>query len=96
LVRNFTPWGSQTVNIYYKRAIAYSAHDFFEVLSKRYKKGLVIITIKKSFESCGEIFTDFVLVSVIIDRIVHYSVVININNQSYKTKDINKRGGETK
>ena len=80
----------------FKKIPAYSADDFFEVISKRYEKGSVIITTNKKFEAWGEIFADPVLASAIIDRIVHYSTVIHINGPSYRTKDIKKKGGETK
>jgi DNA replication protein DnaC len=43
----------------------------------------------------GDIFADPVLASAIIDRIVHYSVIINIKGSSYRM-DIKKRGGEEK
>lgn len=80
----------------FKKIPAYSADDFFEVISKRYEKGSVIITTNKSFEAWGEIFADPVLASAIIDRIVHYSTVIHINGPSYRRKDIKGKGGETK
>ena len=80
----------------FKKIPSYSADDFFEVISKRYEKGSVIITTNKIFEAWGEIFADPVLASAIIDRIVHYSTVIHINGPSYRTKDIKKKGGETK
>lgn len=77
----------------FKKIPSYSADDFFEVISKRYEKGSVIITTNKGFESWGEIFADPILASAIIDRIVHYSIVININGPSYRTKDIKEKGG---
>jgi len=80
----------------FKKIPAYSADDFFEVISKRYEKGSLIITTNKGFESWGDIFADPVLASAIIDRIVHYSVIVKINGPSYRTKDIKKRGGEDK
>ena len=72
----------------FKKIPAYSADDFFEVISKRYEKGSVIITTNKSFESWGEIFADSVLASAIMDRIVHYSAIINIKGPSYRRKDL--------
>ena len=45
----------------FKKIPAYSADDFFEVISKRYEKGSVIITTNKKFEAWGEIFADPVL-----------------------------------
>lgn len=71
----------------FKKIPSYSADDFFEVISKRYEKGSVIITTNKSFESWGEIFADSILASAITDRIVHYSTIINIKGPSYRRKD---------
>ena len=68
----------------------------FKTISKRCKKGSVIITTNKKFEAWSEIFADPVLSSAIIDRIVHHSTIIEINGPSYRTKDIKKKGGETK
>jgi len=78
----------------FKKIPAYSADDFFEVISKRYEKGSVIITTNKSFESWGEIFADSILASAITDRIVHYSTIINIKGPSYRRKDLKCKGGD--
>jgi len=74
----------------------YSADDFFEVISRRYEKGSVIITSNKGFEQWGEIFSDNVMASAIIDRVVHHSIVIKINGPSFRTKDLKKKGGDGK
>jgi DNA replication protein DnaC len=71
----------------------YSADDFFEVISKRYEKGSCIITTNKTFEQWGDIFTDNILASAILDRIIHHSSVFKINGPSYRAKNIqNKKG----
>ena len=76
----------------FKKLPNYSAEDFFEIISRRYEKGSVIITTNKIFEQWGEIFGDNVLVAAILDRIVHYSKVFNINGSSYRAKNLKKRG----
>jgi DNA replication protein DnaC len=78
----------------FKKMPNYSADDFFEVISKRYEKGSVIITSNKSFEQWSDIFTDNVLSSAIIDRIAHHCSVIKISGQSYRTKNLKKKGGD--
>ncbi len=77
----------------FKKLPGYSADDFFEIISKRYEKGSVIITTNKSFENWSEIFSDHTLASAILDRIVHYSTIFKINGPSYRAKDI-KKGGD--
>jgi len=79
----------------FKKLPGYSADDFFEIISKRYEKGSVIITTNKTFEQWGDIFADGVLASAILDRIVHYSTVIKINGPSYRAKNL-KKGGANK
>jgi len=77
----------------FKKLPGYSADDFFEIISKRYEKGSVIITTNKSFEKWGDIFTDNTLAAAILDRIVHYSTIVKINGPSYRAKDM-KKGGD--
>jgi DNA replication protein DnaC len=75
----------------FKKLPNYSADDFFEVISKRYENGSVIITTNKSFEQWGDIFSDNILSSAIIDRVVHHSTVIKINGPSFRTKNLKKK-----
>jgi DNA replication protein DnaC len=77
----------------FKKLPGYSADDFFEVISKRYEEGSLIITTNKAFEQWQDIFADNILASAIIDRIAHYSTVIKINGPSYRAKNLKKEGG---
>lgn len=74
----------------FKKLPNYSADDFFEIISNRYERGSVIITTNKSFEDWPDIFADNILSSAILDRVVHYSVIIKINGASYRAKDVKK------
>lgn len=76
----------------FKKLPSYSADDFFEIISKRYEKGSIIITTNKSFENWGDIFADHTLAAAILDRIVHYSTIVKINGPSYRAKDVRKGG----
>ena len=78
----------------FKRLPGYSADDFFEVIARRYETGSLIITTNKSFDQWGDIFTDNTMASAILDRVVHHSVVIQINGPSYRAKDLKAKGGE--
>ncbi len=78
----------------FKKLPSYSADDFFEIISKRYEKGSIIITTNKAFEQWDDIFADNTLASAIIDRIAHYSSVIKINGPSYRAKHLKKGGGD--
>lgn len=78
----------------FKKLPGYSADDFFEIISKRYEKGSIMITTNKAFEQWTDIFADNILASAIIDRIAHYSTVIKIKGPSYRAKNLKKEGGD--
>ncbi|MBU0477525.1 IS21-like element helper ATPase IstB [bacterium] len=75
----------------FKKLPGYSADDFFEIISRRYERGSLIITTNKSFEHWGDIFTDNTLASAILDRIVHYSTIVKINGPSFRARNIRKK-----
>jgi DNA replication protein DnaC len=74
----------------FKKIPNHSADDFFEIISRRYEHGSIIITTNKSFEQWGDIFADNILASAILDRIIHYSEIIKINGPSFRQKDLKK------
>lgn len=74
----------------FKKVPQHSADDFFEIISRRYEHGSVIITTNKPFEQWGDIFADPILASAILDRIIHYSEIIKINGPSYRQKNLKK------
>ena len=78
----------------FKRLPGYSAGDFFEIIARRYETGSLIITTNKSFDQWGDIFTDNTMALAILDRVVHHSIVIQINGPSYRAKDLKMRGGD--
>lgn len=63
-----------------------SVDDFYEVISRRYEKGSVIITSNKVFEEWGRIFYDPVLATAILDRFVHHCHFVVIKGESYRMK----------
>ena len=74
----------------FKRLPDYNVNDFFEIISKRYEHGSIIITTNKTFEQWEDIFADRILAAAILDRIVHYSTIIKINGSSYRAKNLKK------
>ena len=67
-----------------------TAKLFFQLISRRYEKGSVIITSNKTFEEWGEIFTDDVVASAILDRLLHHSYPFFINGRSFRLKNVIK------
>jgi DNA replication protein DnaC len=60
---------------------------FFQLVSRRYERGSMIITSNKSFAEWGQVLGDDVLATAILDRLLHHCDVININGPSYRLKD---------
>lgn len=71
-------------------------HLFFQFISYRYERSSTIITSNKAFTEWTELFEDPVIVTAILDRLLHHSVVINIKGHSYRLKDKLKlqKGGD--
>jgi DNA replication protein DnaC len=59
---------------------------FFRFVANRYEKASTIITSNKAFSDWAELFSDQVIVTAILDRLLHHSVVINIKGNSYRLK----------
>jgi DNA replication protein DnaC len=64
----------------------------FQLVSKRYTRGSIIVTSNKSYSEWGAVFGDEVAAAAIIDRLLHYSTTVNIRGESYRLKD-KKRAG---
>lgn len=68
----------------YERA---EANLVFQVISKRYEKGSIILTSNTTFSEWGQVLGDEVLATAILDRLLHHCEVIAINGPSYRLKN---------
>jgi DNA replication protein DnaC len=66
---------------------------FFRFIANRYEKASTIITSNKAFSDWTELFHDPVIVTAILDRLLHHSTVINIRGNSYRLKGKNSTEG---
>ena len=60
---------------------------FYQFVSMRYEKASTIITSNKAFDEWSELFHDPVIVTAILDRLLHHSAVVNIKGSSYRLRD---------
>jgi DNA replication protein DnaC len=61
---------------------------FFQVVAQRYERGSMILTSNLTFGSWDGAFAgDGVLTVAMLDRILHHSIIVNINGESYRLKD---------
>lgn len=63
------------------------ANMVFQLVSRRYERGSMIITSNKSFAEWGGVLGDDVLATAILDRLLHHCDVLSINGPSYRLKD---------
>ncbi|MGE5553725.1 MAG: IS21-like element helper ATPase IstB [Betaproteobacteria bacterium] len=68
------------------------ANLFFQLISRRYEKGAVILTANKSYGEWGGVFGDPVIATAILDRLLHHSTTVNIKGESYRLKEKRKAG----
>jgi DNA replication protein DnaC len=68
------------------------ANLFFQLVSRRYERGSIIITSNQSLGAWGEVFGDAVIASAILDRLLHHSVTVNIKGESFRLKEKLKAG----
>jgi len=68
------------------------ANLFFQLISRRYERGPMILTSNQSFGSWGDVFGDRVIATAILDRLLHHAVTINIRGNSYRLKEKLKAG----
>lgn len=63
------------------------ANMVFQLISRRYERGSMIITSNKAFTEWGNVLGDDVLATAILDRLLHHCDVLAINGPSYRLKD---------
>lgn len=68
------------------------ANLFFQLISRRYERGPVILTSNQSFTNWGEVFGDRVIATAILDRLLHHGITVTIRGDSYRLKEKIKAG----
>ncbi len=62
------------------------AASLFQVISRRYQKGSIILTTNRSVAAWGDIFSDTTIAAAMLDRLLHRSVVFTITGDSYRLR----------
>lgn len=63
-----------------------SANLFFQLVSKRYERGSIILNTNRPFEEWGSLFKDNIVATAILDRLLHHSYVFYFTGKSYRLK----------
>ena len=67
---------------------------FFRFIKSRYEKGSTIITSNKSFSDWAELAHDPVIITAVLDRLLHHSIIINMKGSSYRLRGKSLRSEE--
>lgn len=68
------------------------AELLFRLVSERYEHGSIILTSNKYFSDWGELLSDNVIATALLDRLLHHAHVINIRGGTYRLKDRMRAG----
>lgn len=71
---------------------ANAAHLFFQLVSRRYERGSMLVTSNRSVAEWGGVFGDAVVATAILDRLLHHSHVITIRGDSYRLRTKRRAG----
>jgi DNA replication protein DnaC len=69
-----------------------AAHLFFQLVSRRYERGSMLVTSNRSVAEWGGVFGDAVVATAILDRLLHHSHVITIRGDSYRLRAKRRAG----
>lgn len=65
---------------------AEAASHFFQVVSRRYEHGSIVLTTNRHIADWGRIFDDTTVAAAILDRLLHHASVLSINGDSYRMR----------
>ena len=68
----------------------------FTLLAQRYERGSVLLTSNLPFSQWEQIFRDPMTTAAAIDRLVHHSVIVELNLPSYRAEQAKKGKGKEK
>src|ERR1700757_268157 len=69
-----------------------AAHLFFQLVSRRYERGAMLVTSNRAVSEWGAVFGDPVVATAILDRLLHHSHVITIRGDSYRLREKRRTG----
>ena len=71
---------------------ASAAHLLFQLISRRYERGSILITSNRAVGDWGTVLGDQVVATAILDRLLHHSHVLTIRGDSYRLREKRRSG----
>jgi len=69
-----------------------AAHLFFQLVSRRYERGAMLVTSNRAVGEWGSVFGDPIVATAILDRLLHHSHVVTIRGDSYRLREKRRSG----
>ena len=69
-----------------------SAHVFFQLVTRRYERGSILLTTNQPVTEWGHVFGDEMIAAAVLDRLLHHSHTLVVQGDSYRLKQ-KKRAG---
>ncbi len=69
-----------------------AAHLYFQVVSRRYERGSMLVTSNRGVAEWGTVFGDPIVAAAILDRLLHHSAVVPIRGDSYRLREKTRSG----
>ena len=69
-----------------QRRGATAGNLIFQLVNARYERGAMILTSNRGFSEWADVFGDPVVATVLLDRLLHHAVVVQIEGASYRLR----------
>jgi len=63
-----------------------AAAHLFQVITRRYQGGSIVLTTNRDITGWGQIFEDTTVAAAMLDRLLHHATVVQINGPSYRMR----------
>ena len=63
-----------------------AASHFFQVVSRRYEHGSIVLTTNRHIADWGHVFNDATVAAAVLQRLLHLATVLAINGDSYRMR----------
>jgi DNA replication protein DnaC len=69
-----------------------SAHVFFQLVTRRYERGSILLTTNQPVTEWGHVFGDEMIAAAVLDRLLHHAHTLVVHGESYRLKQQKKAG----
>jgi DNA replication protein DnaC len=96
LLRDLSRWEGLLIDdLGYVQQSREEMEVLFTLLAERYERGSVLLTSNLAFSQWEQIFKDPMTTAAAIDRLVHHSVIVEMNVPSYRAESAKRMRGGT-